>query len=72
MTSELKLKDIELSEKLSNNKQGEILEIAKDYIIVGCKKGSLKIKTLQSPSKKAINSVEYLRGQRIEIGNILI
>ena len=72
LTSELKLKDIELSEELSNNKQGEILEIAKDYIIVGCKKGSLKIKTLQSPSKKAINSVEYLRGQRIEIGNILI
>jgi methionyl-tRNA formyltransferase len=72
LDSELKLKDIELNEELSNNKQGEILEIEKDYIIVGCKKGSLKIKTLQAPSKKAINSVEYLRGQRIEIGNILI
>lgn len=72
LDSELKLKDIELNELFSINKQGEVLEISKDYVIVGCEKGSLKIKTLQAPSKKAINSVEYLRGQRIEIGNILI
>lgn len=71
LESELKLKDIELLEESSQNEAGKILDICKDYIIVGCKKGSLKIKTLQAPSKKAINSVDFVRGQRVEIGDIL-
>ena len=72
LSSELKLKDIELNEELSQNNEGEILEINKDFILIGCKKGSLKIKTLQAPSKKAINSVDFVRGQRFEVGNIII
>ncbi|PZP14704.1 MAG: methionyl-tRNA formyltransferase [Aliarcobacter butzleri] len=71
LESELKLKDIELLEETSQNEAGKILDICKDYIIVGCKKVSLKIKTLQAPSKKAINSVDFVRGQRVEIGDIL-
>ncbi len=71
LESELKLKDVELLEETSQNEAGKILDICKDYIIVGCKKGSLKIKTLQAPSKKAINSVDFIRGQRVEIGDIL-
>lgn len=71
LQSELKLKDIELIETTSSNEEGEILEIAKDFIIIGCKKGSLKIKTLQAPSKNAISSVDYIRGQRLEIGSLL-
>ncbi|WP_123377749.1 methionyl-tRNA formyltransferase [Aliarcobacter butzleri] len=71
LESELKLKDVELQEETSQNEAGKILDICKDYIIVGCKKGSLKIKTLQAPSKKAINSVDFVRGQRVEIGDIL-
>jgi methionyl-tRNA formyltransferase len=72
LETELKLKDIELVEENSINKEGEILEISKEFIVVGCKKGSLKIKTLQAPSKKAISSVDYIRGQRFEVGDILI
>ena len=72
LSSELKLKDIELNEEISINNPGEILDIKKDYILVACKKGSLKIKTLQSPSKKAISSVDFVRGQRLEVGNIII
>lgn len=71
LESELKLKDVELLEETSQNEAGKILDICEDYIIVGCKKGSLKIKTLQAPSKKAINSVDFVRGQRVEIGDIL-
>lgn len=71
LESELKLKDVELLEETSQNEVGKILDICKDYIIVGCEKGSLKIKTLQAPSKKAINSVDFVRGQRVEIGDIL-
>ena len=72
LSSELKLKDIELNEEISINNPGEILDIKKDYILVACEKGSLKIKTLQAPSKKAISSVDFVRGQRFEVGNIII
>lgn len=72
LESELKLKDIELNEEISINIPGEILEINKDYILIACKKGSLKIKTLQAPSKKSINSADFVRGQRLEVTNILV
>lgn len=72
LESELKLKDIELNEEVSINNQGEILEINDDFIVVGCKKGSLKIRTLQAPSKKAMNAIDYIRGQRLELGKIIV
>lgn len=72
LESELKLKDIELNEENSINNQGQILEINEDFIIVGCKKGSLKIRTLQAPSKKAMNAIDYIRGQRLELGKIIV
>jgi methionyl-tRNA formyltransferase len=71
LESELKLKDINLVETDSVNEEGKILEISKDFIVIGCKKGSLKIATLQAPSKKAISSVDYIRGQRLEVGDLL-
>lgn len=71
LKSELKLKDIEFVENSSQNIAGEILEIAKDYIVVGCKQGRLRIRTLQAPSKNSINSVEYIKGKRLTIGDIL-
>ncbi len=72
LESGLKLKDIELLDECSSNNEGELLEIAKDYIILGCKRGSLKIKTLQAPSKKAVNSADYIRGQRLQEKDLLI
>src|SRR5690606_23124811 len=71
LKSNLKIKDIELIEESSKNEAGKILEISKDYIIVACLTGTLKIKTIQATSKKAINAVEYIRGQRLEVGDIL-
>lgn len=71
LKSDLKIKDIELIEESSKNEAGKILEISKNYIIVACLTGTLKIKTIQAPSKKAINAVEYIRGQRLEVGDIL-
>lgn len=71
LKSEIKLKDIEFVENSSQNIAGEILEIAKDYIVVGCNQGRLKIRTLQAPSKNSINSVEYIKGKRLTIGDIL-
>ncbi|MDD2895812.1 MAG: methionyl-tRNA formyltransferase [Aliarcobacter sp.] len=72
LESELKLKDIELNEEVSINNEGQILEINEDFIVVGCAKGSLKIRTLQAPSKKAMNAIDYIRGQRLELGKIIV
>jgi len=67
----LKLKELTLNEKDSTNKEGTILEITKDYIVIGCKKGSICLTMIQQPSKKAILATDYIRGQRLENGNII-
>lgn len=71
LESGLKLKDIEINELNSDNEEGTIIEIEKDFIIISCKKGTLKIGTLQAPSKNAINSVDFIRGQRLGLGDFL-
>ena len=71
LESGLKLKDIEINELSSSNEKGLILAIEKDFIIISCKKGSLKIRTLQAPSKNPVNAVDFIRGQRLILGNIL-
>ncbi len=72
LPSGLKLKDISLIENISSNIEGSILEIQNDSIIIACSTGSVRIKTLQSPSKKALSSVDYIRGQRLEKGDVLV
>jgi methionyl-tRNA formyltransferase len=71
LESELKLKNIELYEEESINIAGEILDIKESFIIVGCKKGSLKISTLQAPSKTSINAIDFIRGKRLVLSNII-
>ena len=68
----LKLYGVELLEGNSSNKKGEILEIDKDYIIVGCKKGSLKIKELQPKSKSKMSAYAYILGKRLKVGDTLL
>ena len=72
LDSGLKIKECELSCKDSTNNKGEILEIFKDYIIVGCQKGKLKITQVQPSSKKSMSVTDYIRGARLEIGSILV
>ncbi len=69
--SGLKLKNITLLENESCNEAGKILEIKKDSVVIGCEKGSIEIKNLQAPSKKEVNSADYVRGQRLNVGDIL-
>ncbi|WP_428023998.1 methionyl-tRNA formyltransferase [Arcobacter sp.] len=72
LKSGLKLKDISFVESNSINNEGEILSIEDSSIIVACKKGSIKIGRLQAPSKKEVSAIDYIRGQRITLGNVLI
>ena len=69
--SGLKLKNITLLENESCNKAGKVLEIKKDSVVIGCEKGSIEVRNLQAPSKKEVNSADYIRGQRLNVGDIL-
>jgi methionyl-tRNA formyltransferase len=71
LESGLKIKECKLVEETSSNNIGEILEINKNNIIVGCAIGSIEITKVQPTSKKEMSVVDYIRGARIEIGNNL-
>lgn len=71
LASGLKLKGITLFNESSIHEAGKILAINKESIVIGCNVGEIEIKTLQAPSKKEISSVDYIRGQRLQVGDIL-
>lgn len=70
--SGLKIKEATMNELGSKNRDGEILSIDEDDITVGFETGSLKISKLQAPSKNEVTALEYIRGKRLNIGDILV
>jgi len=72
LESGLKIKECSLNETQSSNRAGEILDIKKDHIVVGCKKGSLNIYKVQPQSKKAMDVVDYIRGKRLQLNDIIV
>ncbi|WP_320034710.1 methionyl-tRNA formyltransferase [Halarcobacter sp.] len=71
LESGLKIKDIQLLDTSTINKEGEIISFDEKGVIVGCKKGKLLISTIQAPSKKAISALDFIRGKRLNIGEVL-
>ena len=68
-----KINEMEFIEDKSNNTKGIILDVKNDGVIIGCKKGSVKLKKIQIPGKKEIDAVSYLNGKRLKTGdNVLI
>ncbi len=53
-----------------NFNEGEILEINEHYIEVGCKDMSIKIFSVQPPSKYLMNARAYINGKRYKLGEI--
>ena len=72
LENKLKLKEIDINDLQHTNNENEILDIKKDYIVVGCKKGSIKIYSIQAPSKKMIKATEYIKGKRLKVGDSII
>jgi len=70
--SGLKIMDMSILESIDTHKEGEILEIRGNSIVVGCTIGSIEIATLQPKSKKAMDAKSYLLGKGLKVGNILI
>ncbi|CAM2909209.1 methionyl-tRNA formyltransferase [Helicobacter burdigaliensis] len=71
LANQIKLKNIHLNEEDSSNLEGVILQIQKDKILLGCKKGSIFVEIIQAPSKKPMNAYDYLQGKRLKVGDIL-
>ncbi len=67
-----KLFGVSLIDIDSKNRAGEILAIEEDGVIVGCKKGSIKIKELQVVSKKRVSAKAYVIGRGLKVGNSLV
>jgi len=65
LESGLKLKNITLEDITSTNQEGKIISIAKDSIVVGCKVGKLRIFRVQPASKKEMDILSYINGQRL-------
>ena len=71
LESNLKIKECFLEDTKSVNLEAIILNIDKKSILVGCKKGSIRIFKVQPSSKKEMNVVDYIRGKRLEVGDII-
>ncbi len=52
-------------------KEGEILSLTKDGIIVSCDESSILLKTLQAPNKKPLPARDFANGNRLTVGTIL-
>ena len=71
LNSGLKLKKISLEDKTSLNTAGKILKIDSNSIVVGCSEGSIRIYTVQAPSKKEIDILSYINGKRLTLADTL-
>lgn len=71
LNSGLKLKKIESIESKSQNESGKILSIEKDGIVVGCKKGTVKVLSVQPESKNEMDVLSYINGKRVTVADTL-
>lgn len=68
---QVKILDCALSDIPHSEKEGEILKIQPEGIIISCYQGSILLKTLQAPNKKALSGRDFANGNRLKIGLIL-
>jgi len=71
-TDKFKIKSMKLIDEDSKNEEGKILEIKKESIIVGCEIGKIEIFKIQPHSKKEMDVISYVNGQRLKVGDNLL
>jgi len=71
LESGLKIKKMALESSSGTGNQGEIIAIDKESIVVSCAEGTLRLFTLQAPSRGEVTAVEYLNAKRLVCGNTL-
>lgn len=70
--SGLKIKTMRLEETESCGDAGIIKKMDKESIVVQCTQGSLRIFSVQAPSKQETSVVDYLNGKRVGCGYPLV
>ena len=68
----LKIIEMKLLESEVEYRSGLIVAIEGNTVVVGCKRGSVQIVSLQPASKKTMDAKSYLLGKGLKIGDILI
>ena len=71
-TNGTKLDGVSLIDTTSDNRVLEILSFDEESVVVGCRKGALKIATLQPASKKAMSAKAYCVGRGLKVGDTLL
>lgn len=71
-TNGTKLDGLSLIDTTSDNRVLEILSFDEECVVVGCRKGVLKIATLQPASKKAMSVKAYCVGRGLKVGDTLL
>jgi methionyl-tRNA formyltransferase len=69
--SGLKIKAMKLDSPCRSYDAGKIIEIAKDYIVVGCELGALRVYRVQPESKNEMDIISYCNGKRLKVDDIL-
>ena len=70
-TEKFKIIDLKIMDFNSKNEKGKIIEI-NDGVVVGCKKGTIKLITIQTPGKKPVKAVDYINGKRLKVGDNIL
>jgi methionyl-tRNA formyltransferase len=67
-----KLDGLSLVDTTSRNTVLKILAFDEECVVVGCRKGALKIGSLQPASKKAMSAKAYCVGRGMKVGDTLL
>jgi len=70
--SGLKLLDMHLISRTQRGVQGTICAFDKEGAQISCKEGVLMLKSVQPFSKNAMSALDYIRGKRLNVGDILV
>lgn len=72
LDSGLKLLDMQLMSLTQKGVKGTIYAFDKEGVQISCKEGILMLKSLQPFSKSPMNALDYIRGKRLSVGDILV
>ena len=67
----LKIKSMRLNSACRTFEPGKIVQVEKDYIVVGCTLGSLQIYRVQPESKNEMDIISYCNGKRLKVDDYL-
>ncbi len=68
---QVKIHKINIIDKYTEDKEGRIIDVNDQGVFVNCKDKCIVIEELQFPNKKRMEVCDYIKGNNIEIGELL-